>query len=459
MDRKVQSALHQRRSSIKRRARSTEAVEFFNLLTSPELLQTTEALLPEHRERLYPPTVTLSMFMRQVLEADGSCQKAVNGWAAQRAADGLGACSVRTGGYCRARQRLPLEMVSALTRQTGQLLSQKALRQWLWRGRAVKLVDGTGLSMPDTPQNQAVYPQPGAQAAGVGFPLARLVMVICLATGAALDTAIGPHQGKGSGELGLVRRLLDGFNPGEVMLADALYCNYFLIAALMAKGVDVLFEQNGSRITDFRRGQSLGTRDHIVRWPKPATRPEWMTPEQYANAPDAITLREVKVAHQVLVTTLLDHRRVSKDDLSALYARRWNVELDLRNLKTTTGMDILSCQTPQMNEKQLWVHLLAYNVIRLLMAQAACNANVDPRSLSFKHTVQLWTEWVVRGLSSTNDRQRLFTSIAQCKVGHRPGRIEPRMRKRRPKPYPWLKVPRAQARRHVETHGHAHGPK
>ena len=455
MDRRVQSASHQHRSSIKGRAKSLEAVDFFNLLTSAELLETTEALQPEHRERLYPPTVTLSIFMRQVLEADGSCQKAVNGWAAQRAADGLSACSVRTGGYCRARQRLPVEMVSALTRQTGQMLSQRALKPWRWRGRAVKLVDGTGLSMPDTPENQAVYPQPSTQAAGVGFPLARLVMVICLATGVALDAAIGPHRGKGSGELGLVRRLLEGFTAGDVMLADALYCNYFLIAALMAQGVDVLFEQNGSRITDFRRGQSLGKRDHIVRWPKPASRPEWMTPEQYAQAPEEITLREVKVGHQVLVTTLHDHRRVSKDELAGLYASRWHVELDLRNLKTTTGMDVLSCQTPQMNEKQLWVHLLAYNVIRLLMAQAACNAELDPRHLSFKHTVQLWTEWVARGLCSVNDRQRLFTSIAQCKVGHRPGRIEPRMRKRRPKPYPWLKVPRAQARREVQRYGHA----
>jgi hypothetical protein len=454
MDRNARNVFHQRRNGIGRRARATEAVEFFNVLTSPELLETTEALLPEHRERLYPPTVTLSMFMRQALEADGSCQKAVNGWAAQRAADGLSPCSVRTGGYCRARQRLPLEMVSTLTRQTGRLLSEKALAQWLWRGRAVKLVDGTGLSMPDTPENQALYPQPSTQAPGVGFPLARRVMVICLATGAALDAAIGPHCGKGSGELALVRRLLEGFRPSDVMLADALYCNYFLIATLMAAGVDVLFEQNGSRITDFRRGQSLGTRDHIVRWPKPAARPEWMTPEQYAHSPDELTLREVKVAHQVLVTTLLDHRRVGKDDLSELYARRWNVELDLRNLKTTTGMDVLSCQTPQMNEKQLWVHLLAYNVIRLLMAQAACNAGVDPRSLSFKHTVQLWTEWVARGLSATKDCHRLFTLIAQSRVGHRPGRIEPRMRKRRPKPYPWLKVPRAQARKQIERHGH-----
>lgn len=290
MDSKARSDLHQRRSRIQRRAQSIEAVEFFNILTSPQLLETTEALLPEHRERLYPPTVTLSMFMRQTLEADGSCQKAVNGWAAQRAADGLSACSVRTGAYCKARQRLPVQMIAALTRQTGQLLSQKALRPWQWRGRAVKLVDGTGLSMPDTPENQAVYPQPSSQAAGVGFPLARLVALICLATGAALDAAMGPHSGKGTGELALVRSLLEGFRAGDVMVADALYCNYFLIATLVQRGVDVVFEQNGSRITDFRRGRSLGTRDHIVCWPKPA-RPEWMTPEQYAQAPQDIMLR------------------------------------------------------------------------------------------------------------------------------------------------------------------------
>jgi hypothetical protein len=459
MDRNARNVLHQRQTRIGRQAKATRAVEFFNVLTSPELLQTTEALLPEHRERLYPPTVVLSMFMRQTLESDGSCQKAVNGWAAQRAADGLRPCSVRTGGYCRARQRLPLEMVSTLTRETGRLLHEKALAQWLWHGRAVKLVDGTGISMPDTPENQAQYPQPNTQAPGVGFPLARLVMVICLATGAALDAAIGPHSGKGTGELGLVRRLLEGFSPGDVMLADALYCNYFLIATLMVAGVDVLFEQNGARITDFRRGQSLGTRDHIVCWPKPAARPEWMTPEQYTGFPDKLTVREVKVARQVLVTTLLDHRKVSKDDLSELYARRWNVELDLRNLKTTTGMDVLSCQTPQMNEKQLWVHLLAYNVIRLLMAQAACNADIDPRELSFKHTVQMWMEWVSRGLSATKDGGQLFTLIAQCRVGNRSGRIEPRMRKRRPKPYPWLKVPRTHARRKIKKHGHDWEPK
>ena len=454
MDRNARSASQQHRSRLGRRAGSTRAVEFFNVLTSPALLETTEALLPEHRERLYPPTVTLSMFMRQVLEADDSCQKAVNGWAAQRVAEGFSPSSVRTGAYCRARQRLPLEMLSALTRETGRQLSALAPAQWLWRGRSVKLVDGTGISMPDTEENQACYPQPSTQVPGVGFPLARLVTVICLATGAALDAAIGPFSGKGNSELGLLRSLSAAFHPGDVMLADALYCNYFLIATFMAAGVDVLFEQNGARITDFRRGRSLGTRDHLVRWPKPATRPQWMTPEQYAGFPDELTVREAKVDHRVLVTTMLDHRELGKHDLSALYARRWNVELDLRNIKATQGMDVLSCQTPSMIEKELWVHLLAYNVIRLLMAQAASDAGVHPRELSFKHTVQMWNEWTSRGLCATMDGGRLFTLIAQFKVGCRPGRIEPRMRKRRPKPYPWLKVPRPQARREIQAHGH-----
>ena len=457
MDRNARSLRQQQQSKIKSRATACataiKAVEYFNVLTSPEMLETTERLMPEHRERLYPPTVALSMFMRQVLDADHSCQKAVNGWAAQRVADGLKPMSVRTGGYCKARQRLPLEMLRGLSEQTGGQLHALADPRWRWRERRVKLVDGTGISMPDTEENQARYPQPSTQAAGVGFPLARVVVVICLGTGAVIGAAIGPHSGKGNSELGLLRQLEPAFNPGDVMLADALYCSYFLIAAMRAAGVDVLFEQNGARSTDFRRGQALGQRDHLVHWPKPA-RPDWMTLAQYAAFPDQLTVREVKTGHQVLVTTMLNHHAVSKDDLSELYARRWNVELDLRNLKTTMGLETLHCQTPLMNEKELWVYLLAYNVIRLLMAQAACNAGVEPRSLSFKHTVQLWAAWNGRGMSATVYAGCLFTLIAQSRVGHRPGRIEPRMRKRRPKPYPWLKVPRAEARRLIELYGH-----
>jgi len=434
-----------------------EAVDFFNVLTSPELLETTEAHLPEHRERLYPPTVTLSMFMMQALNEDSSCQKAVNDWAVRRVAEGLSANGIDTGAYCRARQRLPMEMVIALTRETGRLLSARAPACWLWRGRTVKLADGTGISMPDTQENQLCYPQPSSQAAGVGFPLARVVGVICLSTGGVRDAAMGPFEGQGNSELGLLRSLGAAFCAGDVMLADAFYCNYFLIATLQAAGVDVVFEQNGTRITDFRRGQPLGARDHLVHWPKPASRPQWMTPEQYAEFPDQLTVREVKVEGRILVTTMLDHRKVRKNELDELYRRRWNVELDLRNIKTTLGMDVLSCNTPQMNEKQMWVHLLAHNLIRLLMAQAALVAGVHPRELSFKHTVQLWTQWTSQRLTSDPARYSalLFRLIAQVKVGNRPGRMEPRTKKRRPKSYPWLKVSRAQARWQIAIHGHA----
>jgi hypothetical protein len=430
-------------------------VDFFNILTGPQLLELTDAYLPEHRERLYPPTVTLSMFIKQVLEADGSCQKAVNGWAAQRAAEGLSPRSVRTGAYCKARQRLPTEMVIALTRETGNLLCDQANTGWRWRGRTVKLVDGTGISMPDTPDNQEQYPQSSNQAPGVGFPLARLVGVICLSTGAVVDAAMGPFQGKGRDEHALLRKIQSALCPGNVVLGDALYCSYWLIATLQADGIDGLFEQHGSRITDCRRGRRLGARDHVVSWKKPA-RPHWMTPEEYAACPDELAVREFKIDGRVLVTTMLDPRKTRKQDLSDLYLRRWHVELDFRNIKTTLGMDVLRCMTPKMIEKELWVNLLAYNLIRLLMAQAAIESGLQPRQLSFKHTVQIWTQWTLLSVGRSQDWQRdiLFKLIAQIRVGERSGRLEPRARKRRPKPYPWLKVPRKLARQQIRELGY-----
>ena len=452
MNRNAISQSQQHCSHIRRRVREAGAVDFFNILSGPELLEMTDNYLPQHRERLYPPTVTLSMFMKQVLAADRSCQRAVDAWAAQRAVEGLSVQSIRTGAYCQARQRLPLEMVTALMRETGRLLSDQAQPTWCWRGRAVKLADGTGISMPDTPENQASYPQPSSQAQGVGFPLARLVAVICLSTGAVLNAAIGPHAGKGNTELDLMRGLLDTFSVGDVLLADALYCNYFMIAMLQASGVDVLFEQHGARNTDFRRGRRLGKHDHVVCWSKPRHRPEWMMPEQYQSFPDELTVREVKVDGRVLVTTMVNARQVPKGELYDLYACRWHVELDIRNLKTTLGMEVLRCLTPQMVEKELRVYLLAYNLIRLLMAQAAQHAGLHPRELSFKHTVQLWSVWTATALRT--EPVEFFRLIAQLTVGNRPGRIEPRARKRRPKSHPWLKVPRAEARRQIQNYGH-----
>jgi hypothetical protein len=446
----------QHRDRISRHGQQARAVDFFNLLTGPQLLDITEAHTPEHRERLYPPSVTLSMFMKQALDSDRSCQRAVNAWAAQRAAEGLNVRSIGTGAYCQARQRLPLEMIQALTRQTGRMLCAQAPRAWGWRGRAVKLVDGTCISMPDTAPNQACYPQPSGQAAGVGFPLARLVGVICLSTGAVLDIALGPQRGKGNGEVGLFRGLMSALSAGDVLLGDALYCNYFIIAALQAAGVQVLLEQNGSRISRFQPGQ----RDHLVQWPKPKVRPTWMSAQQYRQLPEHLTVREIKVNGRVLVTTLGDARQVCKRELSRLYQQRWQVELDFRNIKTTLAMDVLRCQTPQMVHKELWAGLLAYNVIRLLMAQAAHEAGVHPRQLSFKHTVQMWSQWSVAAISdSCVQYAQFFRLIGQVVVGNRPGRIEPRARKRRPKPYQWLKVPRQKARRQIRSYGYLPNPR
>lgn len=409
----------------------------------------TEEHLPEHRERLYPPTVTLSMFIKQSLAPDRSCQRAVDTWAGQRAAEGLSVQSIRTGGYCRARARLPLQMIIALTRETGRLLSAQAPRGWRWRGRCVKLADGTGISMPDTPENQARYPQPRSQAPGVGFPMAGLVGIVCLSTGAVLEAAIGAHASKGQSEQDLFRSLHGTLRTGDILLADALYCSYFQIATLQAAGVDVLFEQHGSRLTDFRRGQALGKRDHLVRWMKPTMRPAWMSLEHYRAFAAEILVREAKVDGQVLVTTMQSARAVPKGELAALYARRWHIELDIRNIKTTLGMEVLRCMTPAMVEKELWVCLLAYNLIRLLMAQAAHTAGLCPRELSFKHTVQMWSSW-----PGGAEPSELFRLIAQRPVGNRPGRSEPRVRKRRPKSFPWLKVPRAIARRQIRKRRH-----
>lgn len=445
----------QQAREIGRRARQIDSMDFFNLITGPELLEPLEALLPEYRERKYPPPVTLAMFLGQVLRADGSCQNAVDEAIVNQLLSGEVASSANTGGYCLARHRLPMQMVRELARQTGSLLNKHTPQGWLWRGRHVKLTDGTTTLMPDTAENQAQFPQHGNQESGAGFPLARLVSVISLANGAVLDMAMGPYKGKGTGEYGLFRELLGCFAAGEVMLADSYYCSYFLIAALQARGVDVLFEQHGARHTDFRSGEKLGVRDHVVRWRKPVARPAWMTPGEYAAYPAELTLREVKVRSKVLVTSFLNPREVCKREIGKLFVRRWNVELDLRNIKTTLGMERLTCKTPEMCVKEAWVYMLAYNLIRLLMAEAALQAGVLPRQLSFKHTLQVWVAWSQRQFLSDvpEDTAALFRLIAHIRVGNRPGRMEPRLIKTRPKPFPRLQTTRRRARANIRKYG------
>ena len=444
--------------AIKTEMAHQDAISFFNLLTAPELFETLESLLPAHRERLFAPSETLAMFLAQAMHSDASCQRAVNEAATTRLLSGLKPCSTFTGGYCRARQRLPLEMVSSLVRMTGALIDERIPDAWRWQARAVRIVDGTTVTLPDTVANQAVYPQQRAQKPGLGFPICRIVGITCLASGAVIDAAMGPYKGKGGSEHALLRTLLPRFRTGDILLGDALYGSYTTLAECVARGVDVVFEQNGARkrCTDFRTGTKLGSKDHLIRLRKPRQRPDWMSLAHYQSLPEEIVIRELRIGGKILITTLHDPRQAPRQALQALYRSRWHVELDIRSIKTTLGMQALSCKTPEMAEKEMWVYLLAYNLIRIIMAQSAASANVLPRVLSFKHTLQLWLAWS-RQAGPSYERHhlmQLFELVAARQVGNRAGRIEPRAVKRRPQPLPLLTRPRHEARAFIRKYGH-----
>lgn len=443
---------------VRRECEAADSLSMFNLLTGPGLLETVERHLPPHRERLYPPTTVLAMFVAQALSADGSCQEAVDAAMANRLVAGLAIGSADTGGYCKARRRLPIGCLSNVARQAGVAVAQDVPDAWRWRGRAVRLVDGTTVTLPDTAANRETYPQPRSQAKGLGFPQMRVVALFCLSSATVLDAATGSCEGKGGDEQALLRTCLDSLERGDILVGDAYYATYFLLCALRAGGVDGVFEQYGARrrSTDFSTGERLGERDRLVVWEKPKKRPDWMSPEEYAQAPDTLKVRELAVGGKVLVTTFLDPKDTPKAVIAALYRRRWNVELDLRNLKTTLGMSELRCRTPAMAEKELWAYLLAYNLIRLLMAQSALLCDQVPRQLSFKHTVQVWLAWVRRGGNPDDGAcmHALLQFVGQPRVGLRARRIEPRLVKRRHNRFGLLGEPREQARERVRLHGH-----
>lgn len=442
---------------LRKAIQSNDVYSYFNALTSEELFSRVESLLPEHRERLFPPTEVLAMFISQSLNADSSCQKIVNEMAVKRMAHGLPVCSTATGGYCKARQRLPQQMVSTLVRYSGQVMHERSPVQWGWKGRAVKLIDGTTVSMPDTPENQLAYPQQGSQKPGLGFPLCRLVGVICLSSGAVLDTAVGRFNGKGANEQALLRELLETFKTGDLVLGDSFYGTYFLLATMIEKGVDVVFEQQGARkrITDFRKGKRLGSKDHLIELAKPKIKPDWMTRSYYDQAPETLTIRELLTSGKCIITTILKPSEASKTDLKILYKQRWQVELDFRHIKTTLGMETLSCKTPEMNLKEMWVYFLAYNLIRLMMAQSALLVNTLPRALSFKHALQLYIAWSQQPAFGDDPfDETILILIAQKTVGNRAGRVEPRAVKRRPKPFALLMKRRDLTREDIRKYGH-----
>ncbi|MGH8647570.1 MAG: IS4 family transposase [Gammaproteobacteria bacterium] len=405
------------------------------------------------RNRLYGPLITLKLFLEQVLSADQSCQDTVARGLGERVALEQAPCSVNTASYCEARKRLPLGLPTRLAQEVGARLCAGQPSAWRWRDREVKLVDGATVSMPDTPENQERFPQSRQQKPGLGFPLARVVAIVSLSCGAVLEWAVGACKGKQTGETALLWRLANCFSPGDVVVADRYYAGYFLIALFTLLGVDVVVRQHQCRATDFRRGLRLGKRDHVVIWVRPR-RPAWMDKATYEAMPATLSLREVRVGGWTLVSTFTDAKAVHKRELLDLYRLRWQVELDLRSIKTVMQMDILRCKSPEMVCKEVAVHLLAYNLVRAVMAQAAHLGHVLPRELSFKGMLQLLRAFeqnlrhCPRGQLALR-RAVLLAGIAQLMLPDRPGRVEPRAVKRRPKPHKLLTRPRRVLRKRL----------
>ena len=415
---------------------------------------------------VYTPAVTLWAFLSQVLFKDEqrSCLAAVTRVVVLWVALGKEPCSDNTGAYCRARAKVPVVVIKRLALTVSHGCEQKLPTNWLWKGRHVHFVDGTTVSMPDTGPNQKDYPQPATQAKGLGFPQARMVLLLSLATAMVTAMDLGPCAGKETGETALLRQLFDFLQSGDIVLGDRYFCSYFMIALLKERGVDVVSRLHQARDADFRRGRRLGIGDHVVTWTRPA-KPEWMEETTYERMPETIQVREVQVqVHQpgfrvdsfVVITTLLDAEAYTKNDVEELYHERWLVELDIRAIKISLGMDVLRCKTPEMVRREIWTCLLAYNLIRQTLLQAALAAGRSPRQLSFTAALQkIAASLLILAVCDEAMALKLIEThqshLAHHIVGDRPNRVEPRAIKRRPKPQRLLTKPRAQARDEILT--------
>jgi hypothetical protein len=453
--------------AVRQQLQQAHGLPFAEHLPAGLIHRTARRLGVSFRERIYTPAVTLLTFLSQALDHDHSCRQAVARLLACRSARGLRPCSPDTGAYCKARARLPEGLLRELARDSGRRAAAQAPPAWLWKGRHVKVADGSGLSMPDTKANQQAYPKSDKLPPGVGFPLLRLVVVFSLAAGAALDAALGRRSGKGHGEQSLFRSLWGLFSPGDVLLGDRLYGDFFTLARARARGVDVVTRPAAGREALSFRGRRAG--DLRICWVKPQ-RPGWMGQREYDRLPRLLHLRAVRVLVRrpgyrarrlVLVTTLTDAAAVSGADLADLYRRRWQAELHLRALKQSLQLDILRGRSPEVVRKEVWAHLLVYNLVRRVVAQAAAAAGARAEEVSFTGAVQtlnaFWPE--LRALRTAEEAQALWGvllwAVGGHRVGRRPGRYEPRAVKRRPKNFPRLSQPREAARRQLRRARHA----
>lgn len=414
------------------------------------------------RDCVYSPLVTLWTFLSQTLCVDHSCRQAVARLRAFLTVQGQPPCAAETGPYCKARQKLPEQVCARLAREVGGALDERVGDRGLLNGRPVKLVDGTTVSMPDTAANQAEYPQSRTQKPGLGFPIARAVALLSLASGVALDLAMGRYTGKNTGETALFRQLWRSLLAGDVVVGDRYFASYWDLTLLAMRGVDSVYRQHHLLLSERLRVRRLGPGDWLLRLPKPA-RPPWMDRDSYRNVPRELLVREVsfrvrvrgwRVRQITIVTTLCDANTVPATELAQVYHARWQAEVDLRSIKVTMQMDVLRCKTPDMVRKEIWMHLLAYNLIRTVMAEAAEHAKLQPREVSFKGALQTLTAYRPLVEQATPGElptlyESMLDAIASHVVGNRPHRYEPRAIKRRPKPHDLLTTPRQEAKRRL----------
>jgi len=417
------------------------------------LAQSDEAL--NSRERRFTLRRTFWCFVWQMLKPKTSCREVVRQLQALLRLHSRKSLDENTSAYCQARGRLPAERLQAILRSTAQVADRRSGSGWLGQGRPVKVVDGSTVSLPDTSANQKAYPQVGNQKPGCGFPLLKFVVLFSLASGAILALAKGNRF---QGELRLLRMLWEELKSGDILLGDRGFSDYLTLALSVLRDVDVLARLHHARAADLRTGHYLGPQDRLVTWSKPKAKPLYLKAREWKAVPETLTVRVVRFTVAVagfrprqitLVSTLLDPELYPKEELAALYLRRWRLELCLRDLKTTMGMEQLRCQSPQMVEKELLVYLIAHNFIRWVMQEAATEHQVALERISFKGTVDAVRQFSSALTQARNRKQRralrdeLLQALARDLVPERRGRREPRAVKRRPKAYALLNRPRA----------------
>jgi hypothetical protein len=390
-----------------------------------------------------------------MLKPRTACREVVRQVQALACLQGKGAVDESASAYIQARQRLPQECLERVLAATAQAAERRAAASPRWQGRSVKVVDGSSVQLPDTAANQKEYPQPSGQKPGCGFPVLKLVVLFSLASGALLDVVMGSLHHH---DLRLFHRLWDGLKAGDILLGDRAYGDYVTLAGLPRQGVDVVARLHQARKVDFRKAcQRLGPQDGMFVWRKGQMQSTILTPEQWAELPAEIRVRIIRFTAPcrgfrtqriTLVTTLLDAELYPAAELVALYLRRWRIELCLRAVKTTLGLEQLRCQSPAMVRKELLAGLIAHNLIRCVMAEAAQVYEAELERLSFKGAVDALRQYsALLAQARTHRLQRklwqdLLRALASDLVPRRPGRTEPRAVKRRPKPFPLLNRPR-----------------